>query len=75
MPIPAAAKVGANVLILGNHLVGTTSVAFDGAPARFTVISDREIKATVPSNASAGTVSATTPTGTLNSNFVFQVLQ
>ena len=62
-PIPTAAKAGANVLILGNNLVGTTGVTFNGTTARFTVVSDTEIKATVPTNASTGLISVPLPPG------------
>jgi uncharacterized repeat protein (TIGR03803 family) len=73
--VPAAAKVGKRVTILGNGLTGSTSVTFNGTSATFTVESDTYIKATVPAGATTGTVSVTTPTGTLNSNPVFQVLK
>jgi uncharacterized repeat protein (TIGR03803 family) len=71
--VPTAAKAGKQVLILGNHLSGTTSVTFNGMPADFTVESDTYIKATVPTGATSGAVSVTTPTGTLNSSPQFVV--
>jgi uncharacterized repeat protein (TIGR03803 family) len=71
---PKAAKVGARVIILGNGLTGSTSVTFNGTAATFTVVSDTEITASVPTGATTGTVAVTTPTGTLNSNPAFQVL-
>jgi uncharacterized repeat protein (TIGR03803 family) len=73
--VPVAAKVGKRVMILGNGLTDATSVTFNGAPAAFTVVSSTEITATVPKGATTGTVSVSTPTETLNSNPVFQVLQ
>jgi uncharacterized protein (TIGR03437 family) len=73
--VPFAAKIGARVIILGNGLTGTTSVTFNGVPADFTVESDTYIKATVPAGATTGTVSVVTPSGTLNSNPLFQVLK
>jgi large repetitive protein len=66
-------KVGAGVIILGNNLTGTTSVNFNGAAATFTVVSRTEIKTTVPAGATTGTVTVTTPSGTLNSNVAFRV--
>jgi uncharacterized protein (TIGR03437 family) len=48
-------------------------VKFNGKAATFTVVSGTEIKATVPSGATTGTVSVVTPTGTLNSNPQFVV--
>ena len=72
--VPVAAKVGKRVIILGNGLTGSTSVTFNGTTATFTVVSNTEITATVPTGATTGTVAVTTPTGTLNSNPAFQVL-
>jgi uncharacterized repeat protein (TIGR03803 family) len=72
--VPIAAAVGARVIVLGNGLTGTTSVTFNGTAATFTVVSDTEITATVPAGATTGTVQVTTPTQTLNSYPVFQVL-
>jgi uncharacterized repeat protein (TIGR03803 family) len=73
--VPVAAKVGKRVIILGNGLTGSTSVTFNGSPATFTVESDTYITATVPTGATTGPVSVTTPIGTLKSNPVFQVLK
>jgi uncharacterized repeat protein (TIGR03803 family) len=72
--VPVAAKAEARVIILGNGLTGSTSVTFNGTAATFTVVSETEITATVPTAATTGTVEVTTPTGTLNSNPAFQVL-
>jgi uncharacterized repeat protein (TIGR03803 family) len=71
--LPTSGVVGANVNILGNNLVGTTSVTFNGVEAAFTVKSDTYIKATVPAGASTGGVSVVTPSGTLKSNPQFVV--
>lgn len=73
--VPIAAKVGRCIIIVGNNLTGSTSVTFNGTAATFTVESDTYITVTVPADATTGTVSVTTPTGTLNSNPVFQVLK
>jgi uncharacterized repeat protein (TIGR03803 family) len=73
--VPAAAKPGARVIILGNNLTGSTNVTFNGTPATFTVESDTYITATVPTGAATGTVQVTTPSGTLDSNPSFQVLK
>jgi uncharacterized repeat protein (TIGR03803 family) len=72
---PASGKVGATVLILGNNLKGSTAVSFNGTAATFTVVSSSEIKTTVPTGATTGTVKVTLPSGTLNSNVAFQVTQ
>ena len=71
--VPVAGKVGQSIIILGNGLKGSTSVTFNGKAATFTVVSNTEIKATVPSGATTGTVSVVTPTGTLKSNPQFVV--
>jgi len=72
--VPVAAKPAARVIILGNGLTGSTSVTFNGTAATFTVVSNTEITATVPTGASTGVLEVTTPSGVLKSNPVFQVL-
>jgi uncharacterized repeat protein (TIGR03803 family) len=71
--VPVSGKVGSTVRILGYGLTGTTSVTFNGTAATFTVISGTMITATVPSGATTGTVSVTTPKGTLSSNVKFRI--
>jgi uncharacterized repeat protein (TIGR03803 family) len=71
--VPTMGKVSKQIHILGNGLTGTTRVAFNGVSARFTVVSDTYIKATVPAGATTGIVSVVTPSGTLNSNPQFVV--
>jgi uncharacterized protein (TIGR03437 family) len=70
---PTSGKVGATVKILGTDLTGATSVTFDGTAASFTVVSESQIKATVPTGAASGKVEVTTPGGTLTSNVNFHV--
>ena len=72
--VPAGAYTHTQVLILGTNLTGATSVTFNGKTAVFTVVSPSEIQATVPGNATTGTVQVVTPGGTLLSNVPFQVL-
>jgi len=72
-PIPAQGNAGTNVTILGNGLTGATSVTFHGVPAAFSVLSDAEMSATVPTGATTGAVVVTTPSATLNSNVAFRV--
>ena len=71
--VPVAGKAGQSVIILGNHLTGTTGVTFNGVAAAFTVESDTYIRATVPKGATTGMVSVDTPAGTLKSNPQFLV--
>ena len=72
---PTSGNVGTAVKILGTDLTGTTSVAFNGAAAKFTVISESEITTSVPKGATTGIVEVTTPKGTVKSNDVFRVTQ
>ena len=67
-------RVGYGVTILGYNLTGTTAVTFNGTTAAFSVVSDTQIIAKVPSGATTGTIQVTTPSGVLNSNVAFQVL-
>jgi uncharacterized repeat protein (TIGR03803 family) len=68
------ARPGTVITILGTDLTGATSVTVNGAAADFTVVSATEITATVPADATTGTVEVTTPRGTLKSNVAFRVL-
>ena len=71
--VQAAGKAGDSIIILGNNLTGTTSVAFNGTASAFTVVSDTEITATVPTGATTGRIQVVTPGGTLTSNVAFRV--
>jgi uncharacterized repeat protein (TIGR03803 family) len=67
-------KVGANVIILGTNLTGTSGVSFNGIAATFTVVSKTEITTTVPSGATTGFVTVTTPSHKLKSNKKFRII-
>jgi uncharacterized repeat protein (TIGR03803 family) len=71
--VSASAKVGKTVEILGQGLTGTSAVAFNGTSASFQVVSDTYLTATVPSGATTGFVTVTTPGGILTSNKEFRV--
>lgn len=77
--VPTSGNVGAAVRILGTNLKGATSVAFNGTPATFQVISKSEIETSVPPGATAGPVRVTTRVkgikNTLKSNTRFQVTE
>jgi hypothetical protein len=73
--LPISGKVGRSVTILGNHLMGATGVTFNGTAAVFKVITNTEIKATVPVGATIGFVTVTTPSKRLKSNVVFRVMK
>jgi len=67
-------KVGAAVEVLGTNLTGATSVAFNGTAAVFNVASSGSSIATVvPTGATTGFMTVTTPSGTLTSNRKFSV--
>jgi uncharacterized repeat protein (TIGR03803 family) len=70
---PAYGKVGTRVVIMGDNLNGSTAVTFGGTPATFLVAANSAIVATVPTGATSGSVTVTTPTGTLTSNVAFIV--
>ena len=73
LPPTIAGKVGSTVQILGQGFTGTTGVSFNGTPAQFSVKSGTFLTATVPNGAQTGTVTVTTPGGTLTSNKSFRV--
>jgi uncharacterized repeat protein (TIGR03803 family) len=70
---PGFGKAGQVVDILGNDLLGTTNVAFNGTAATFKVVSNAYIEARIPSGATTGDIEVSTPTGTLYSNVAFYV--
>lgn len=65
---------GTTVEILGDGLTGTTKVLFGTGSANFTVVSDTYMTAVVPASGVTGTVTVTTPGGTLKSKQLFKVL-
>ena len=70
---PIFGTMGAPVTLLGVQMNGATSVTFNGTPAAFQIISNYAIKTIVPSGATTGPVTVTTPSQTLISNVNFQV--
>ncbi|MCC2547141.1 IPT/TIG domain-containing protein [Hymenobacter sp. BT175] len=72
---PSIGPVGTSVTISGSDFAGATSVAFNGTSASFTVNSaGTQITTSVPSGATSGTISVTTPGGTATSSASFTVL-
>ena len=62
---PQMALPGQIVTINGQNFTGTRQVSFGGATtAQFTVVSPSQIRATVPINASSGTITVSNATGT-----------
>ena len=68
---PSMGVVGTAVTVLGNNLTGTSKVSFNGIDAAYKVISATEIKTRVPSDATTGALTVTTPSGTLSSGTFF----
>jgi uncharacterized repeat protein (TIGR03803 family) len=70
---PMSGPVGQVVTITGTSFTGATSVKFNGTSATFTVNSDSKATATVPSGATTGPITITTPGGTATSSTNFTV--
>jgi uncharacterized repeat protein (TIGR03803 family) len=70
---PAGGPVGTPVTITGTGLMQATKVAFNGKSASFTVNSDTQITATVPTGATTGKIMVTTPGGSASSATTFTV--
>jgi hypothetical protein len=71
---PASGPVGSAVTITGSNFTGTSSVAFNGTSAGYTVVSSSQISATVPTGASSGPITVTTPDGSATSSVSFTVI-
>jgi hypothetical protein len=71
--LPYSGRVGKTVEFLGQGLKGTTAVSFSGTAAKFQIVSDTYLTATVPDGATTGSVTVKTSAGTLASNKVFRV--
>jgi uncharacterized repeat protein (TIGR03803 family) len=71
---PTSGKVGTAVTITGTSFTGATKVVFGGGKsATFTVNSDSQITATVPTGAKTGKIQVTTAGGTATSPTTFTV--
>jgi len=71
---PASGSVGQKILFWGSHLLGATSVSFNGVPATvYHVNSTQALAADVPAGAASGPVTITTPNGSVTSAQTFTV--
>jgi uncharacterized repeat protein (TIGR03803 family) len=73
LPRQSLGKIGASIGILGQGFTGTTAVSFNGTAATFTVASPTYLTATVPTGATTGSITVTTPSGKLKSSQKFRV--
>jgi uncharacterized repeat protein (TIGR03803 family) len=72
--LPTNGPVGTSVVITGQSFTRVTTITFGGVKARsFTVDSDTQITATVPSRAKTGKIGVTTPGGKTTSTGTFTV--
>lgn len=72
---PTSGPSGSTVAIYGENFTGATNVKIGGVSASFTVDSDIQITATVPSGAASSAVEVVTPEGSVTSSAQFTVLQ
>lgn len=71
---PASAAAGKWVLLWGGNLLGATAVSFNGAPAtHFAVASSQGVFAEIPSGATSGPITITTPNGSYTTTKSFTV--
>jgi uncharacterized repeat protein (TIGR03803 family) len=70
---PTSGPVGTPVMITGSGLTQTTKVSFNGKLATFTVNSDTLVTATVPTGATTGKITITTPGGSATTTGTFTV--
>jgi uncharacterized repeat protein (TIGR03803 family) len=70
---PPSGAVGTSVTFTGTGLSQTSKVAFNGKLASFTVNSDTQVTATVPTGATTGKIGLETKGGTVGSTTTFTV--
>ena len=71
---PGRAKVGAHVTLRGKGLAAATSISFGGTKARFRVVADGKVVATVPPTARSGPVVVTSPLRQVQSKTAFPIV-
>ncbi len=72
---PASGRTGTVVTITGFNLANVTAVSFTGAAVNATILSDTDIRITVPAAASSGPIAVTNPAGTTATSSAFIVVQ
>jgi hypothetical protein len=64
---PASGITGSKIKIEGTNFAGATKVRFDGTKATFKIVSDAEIRATVPNGGRTGRIDVTNASGAAGS--------
>jgi hypothetical protein len=70
---PGSGPVASTVTLTGSGLAGAKTVSFNGVNAAFSVGSDAQVTATVPSSATSGAITVTTAAGTASTASPFTV--
>jgi hypothetical protein len=70
---PVKGKVGAKVLLQGQHFVGTTAVSLNGVKAKFELLTANYISVKVPAQATTGKIAVGNAGGTTTSVKSFTV--
>lgn len=71
---PQSGPTGTVIILVGSGFTGTSSVSLNGkAMTTFTINSDKQITATVPPDATTGTIQVTNPSGSSSSSSTFTV--
>ena len=71
---PGTAKVGSRVTLQGKGLAAAKGVSFGGAKARFKIVNDGKLVATVPAQARSGPIAVTSPLKQVQTKTDFPIL-
>jgi len=71
---PTSAAVGSIVILTGSGFTGVTSVSVNGLGASFGYVSDSQVNLQVPTGATSGLITVTTPAGSATSTTSLTVL-
>ncbi|WP_287128124.1 esterase-like activity of phytase family protein [Candidatus Cyanaurora vandensis] len=71
--LPGKGYAGESLTLTGANFTGASQVTLNGTPIPFTVLSDTQLTATVPTGATSGPLTITTTQGTGTSAFNFKV--